>query len=87
MFPAAECPALRPRLSGETVRVDNDWFVRQDGSLVAVAYSSAPVPLQDGCGAVVWFRDISEHREPDEDISEHRIPEEEAEALVFDQSG
>jgi PAS domain S-box-containing protein len=55
-FPAAECPLLRPRLSGETVRVDEDWFVRQDGSLVAVSYSSAPVALADGRGAVVSFR-------------------------------
>jgi PAS domain S-box-containing protein len=60
-YPAAECPLLRPRLSGETVRVDDDWFVRQDGSLVAVAYSSAPVALADGLGAVVSFRDIPEH--------------------------
>jgi PAS domain S-box-containing protein len=59
-FPAEECPLLRPRLTGETVRVDDDCFVRQDGSLVAVAYSSAPVPLPDGRGAVVSFRDISE---------------------------
>jgi PAS domain S-box-containing protein len=55
-FPAAECPLLRPRMSGETVRVDEDWFVRQDGSLVAVSYSSAPVALADGRGAVVSFR-------------------------------
>ncbi len=61
-FPAAECPLLRPRLSGETVRVDDDWFVRQDGSLVPVAYTSAPVPLADGRGAVVSFRDRSERR-------------------------
>jgi PAS domain S-box-containing protein len=58
-FPAAECPLLRPRLTGETVHVDEDWFVRQDGSLVAVAYSSAPVPLSDGRGAVVSFREVS----------------------------
>ncbi len=58
-FPAAECPLLRPRVSGESVRVEDDWFVRQDGSLVPVAYSSAPVPLPDGRGAVVSFRDRS----------------------------
>jgi PAS domain S-box-containing protein len=57
-YPIAECPLLRPRLNGETVRVDDDWFVRQNGSLVAVSYSSAPVALVDGRGAVVWFRDI-----------------------------
>jgi PAS domain S-box-containing protein len=60
-FPAAECPLLRPLRSGETIRVDDDWFVRQDGSLVAVAYSSAPVALEDGRGVVVSFRDIPEH--------------------------
>jgi PAS domain S-box-containing protein len=62
-FPAAECPLLRPRLSGETVRVDEDWFVRQDGSLVPVAYSSAPVPLAEGRGAVVSF-----HERPAQDV-------------------
>jgi PAS domain S-box-containing protein len=59
-FPAAECPLLRPRLNGETVRVEEDWFVRQDGSLVPVSYSSAPVALPDGRGAVVSFREAAQ---------------------------
>jgi PAS domain S-box-containing protein len=61
-FPATECPLLRPRLNGETVRVEADWFVRQDGSLVAVSYSSAPVALPNGRGAVVSFRDVGQQR-------------------------
>jgi PAS domain S-box-containing protein len=68
-FPAAECPLLRPRASGETVRVEDDWFVRQDGSLVPVAYSSAPVPLPDGRGAVVSFRERSEAQPEEETAS------------------
>ncbi len=59
-FPAEECPLLRPRVTGEAIRVDEDWFVRQDGSLIPVAYTSAPVPLPDGRGAVVSFRDRSD---------------------------
>jgi PAS domain S-box-containing protein len=59
-FPEEECPLLRPVLSGETVRIDLDWFVRKDGSSVPVAYSSAPVELDGGRGAVVAFRDLSE---------------------------
>jgi PAS domain S-box-containing protein len=59
-FPEAECPLLRPLQSGETVRIERDWFVRKDGSSVAVAYSSAPVELDGGRGAVVAFRDLSE---------------------------
>ena len=59
-FPADECPLLRPRLTGETVHLDLDWFVRKDTTRVAVSYSSAPVDLTDGRGAVVAFRDISD---------------------------
>jgi PAS domain S-box-containing protein len=59
-FPEEDCPLLRPLRSGTTVRIERDWFVREDGSSVPVAYSSAPVELQDGRGAVVAFRDLSE---------------------------
>jgi PAS domain S-box-containing protein len=59
-YPAAECPLLRPRLNGETVRIEEDWFVRQDGSLVPVSYSSAPVALPEGRGAVVSFREAAQ---------------------------
>jgi PAS domain S-box-containing protein len=59
-FPEEECPLLRPLRSGATVRIERDWFVRKDGSSVPVAYSSAPVELAGGRGAVVAFRDLSE---------------------------
>ena len=59
LFPAAECPMLRPRRTGETMHIEHDSFVRKDGTQVAVSYSSAPVDLADGRGAVVAFRDIS----------------------------
>ena len=59
-FPEEECPLLRPLLTGATVRIERDWFVRKDGSSVPVAYSSAPVELDGGRGAVVAFRDLSE---------------------------
>jgi PAS domain S-box-containing protein len=64
-FPEHECPLLRPRAGGEPVRVEEDWFVRRDGAFVPVAYSSAPVRLGDGNGAVVVFRDISDRRRAD----------------------
>jgi PAS domain S-box-containing protein len=62
-FPEAECPLLQPRSSGKPVRVEQDWFIRRDGTFVPVAYSSAPVMVDGDRGAVVVFRDISErHR-------------------------
>jgi hypothetical protein len=44
------------------VHVEADSFVRQDGSLVAVSYSSAPVNLPNGRGAVVSFREAAHYR-------------------------
>ena len=61
-FPEDACPLLRPRVTGEVVRVEEDWFVRRDGTFVPVAYSSAPVDTPDGRGAVVVFQDITERR-------------------------
>jgi PAS domain S-box-containing protein len=59
-FPAEECPMLRPRTTGETVREELDWFTRKDGRMVPVAYSSAPLATDQGRGAVVVFRDVSD---------------------------
>jgi PAS domain S-box-containing protein len=68
-FAAAECPLHRPRINGDTVRVEDDAFVQQDGSLIRVAYSSAPISLVDGHGAVVSFRDISDRPRADSVLS------------------
>src|SRR4051812_7071313 len=58
-FPQEACPMLRPRLTGETVRVYGDCFWRKDGSKFRVAYSSAPLAMREGRGAVVVFRDVT----------------------------
>lgn len=57
-FPASECQLLKPRATGEVVRVELDWFVRRDGSMVPVAYSSSPLLMEGGRGAVVVFREV-----------------------------
>jgi len=62
-FPQEQCPMLRPRLTGETVRVYGDCFWRQDGSKFRVAYSSAPLAMPEGRGAVVVFRDVTSRME------------------------
>ncbi|RKQ92808.1 PAS domain S-box-containing protein [Solirubrobacter pauli] len=62
-FPQAQCPMLRPRLTGETVRVYGDCFWRKDGSKFRVAYSSAPLAMPEGRGAVVVFRDVTSRME------------------------
>jgi PAS domain S-box-containing protein len=62
-FPASACPMLRPRMTGETVRSDEDWFFRRDGTMFPVSYISAPIDMPSGRGAVVAFSDIGERRQ------------------------
>ena len=58
--PAAECPMLLPRTTGETVTSDLDWLFRRDGSRIPVSSVSAPIELPEGRGAVVAFTDIED---------------------------
>jgi PAS domain S-box-containing protein len=54
-FPAADCPMLLPRVTGERVSRELDWFFRRDGSSFPVSYVSVPIALNEGRGAVVAF--------------------------------
>jgi len=60
-FPAELCPLTSVLRSGATMRRDSDVFTRKDGSLLPIAYTSAPI-LGDGAitGAVLAFHDITE---------------------------
>ncbi len=57
------CPILRARRDGELVRVEDDIFIRRDGSALPVAYTAAPFSTNDGIeGCVVVFEDITERK-------------------------
>jgi PAS domain S-box-containing protein len=51
---------VRPQQTGETVARELDWFLRRDGSKVAVSYVSVPVEMPEGSGAVVAFVDVED---------------------------
>jgi PAS domain S-box-containing protein len=74
------CPLRLPQLNGETVSGRRDWFVRRDGSMIPVEYSSAPIDLPGGRGSVVAFADIEERLRTeqalhDRDVAEARAAE------------
>ena len=69
-YPAADCPMLLPRVTGETVAGDLDWFFRRDGSMFPVSYVSVPLEMRDGRGAVVAFTDIEERLRAERELRE-----------------
>jgi PAS domain S-box-containing protein len=70
-YPAYDCPMLLPRLTGETVTSEEDWFLRRDGSMFPVSYVSVPIQLPEGRGAVVAFVDIEDRLRAERALREH----------------
>jgi PAS domain S-box-containing protein len=70
-YPAAECPMLLPRTTGQVVERDMDWFTRRDGSMFPVSYVSVPLEMTGGRGAVVAFTDIEDRVRAEQALREH----------------
>ncbi len=79
-YPREECSGLQVVRDGIPYRTEDDFFIRKDGTLFPVAYSSAPL-VEGGqvAGAVVAFRDTSERKRAEEAL---RASEERFRALV-----
>jgi PAS domain S-box-containing protein len=67
-LPAAECPSLSVLKTGERVQMDEDAFLRKDGTLIPVTYISAPI-LEGGrvIAAVIAFHDITQRKQIEEE--------------------
>jgi PAS domain S-box-containing protein len=64
-----DCPLSRARRNGVVARVDDDVFIRKDGSALPVEYTTAPFETEDGVqGSVVVFSDISERKAEEERV-------------------
>jgi PAS domain S-box-containing protein len=64
LVPPDECPLVKVRTLGQTIRVATDAFTRKDGSIFPVSYSSAPLRSATTIqGVVAVFRDITEERD------------------------
>lgn len=60
----AECPHMRVLASGETLRREEDFFTHQDGRVIPVSYSIAPIRSDDViAGAVLVVRDLTEEKQ------------------------
>ena len=72
-FPEEECPLTRARLTGRALHDIEDWLVRKDGSIMPVAFSTAPFDLPDGPGSVTAFTDVEERRRAEQAARERDV--------------
>ena len=62
-FPRETCPLIDVIRTGQSIAVEEDTFIRRDGSVFPVSYTSSPT-REEGkiTGAVVAFRDVTEQK-------------------------
>jgi PAS domain S-box-containing protein len=80
-FPEEECTVARARNAGSAHQEREDWLVRRDGSILPIAYSTAPFELPGGLGAVTAFTDIEDELEAQRVARERDVAEARAEEL------
>jgi PAS domain S-box-containing protein len=69
-FPHAECPLLQGLAAGEVVHRDDDAYIRKDGTIFPVSYTSAPnVSEGEVAGAVLAFHDVTEQKRAEAGIT------------------
>ena len=67
-YPASDCPIVQARQMSESAHCDEDTFIRKDGSLLPVSYTSTPIVSNDRVlGTVVSFEDISERKRAEDE--------------------
>jgi len=72
-YPIEECPLSRLREIGDTLRMDEDWWVRKDGSMIQIAYSAAPIQTPNGFGIAIAFTDVTEPRRVEQVLRERDV--------------
>jgi diguanylate cyclase (GGDEF)-like protein/PAS domain S-box-containing protein len=68
-FPFEDCLSTKSSQKGEVYQVEEDWFIRKNGSLSPVSYVTSPL-FENGevTGSIIVFRDISKQKEDQEKI-------------------
>jgi PAS domain S-box-containing protein len=56
-FPAEDCPITHATRRGEPIRIERDWWVRKDGSMVPISIHCVPLEIDGRMGTAMTFHD------------------------------
>jgi PAS domain S-box-containing protein len=56
-YPAEDCPITHATQRGEPIRIERDWWVRKDGSLVPISIHCVPLEIDGRMGTAMTFHD------------------------------
>src|ERR1700758_3294775 len=56
-YPSEDCPITHATLRGEPIRIERDWWVRKDGSMVPISIHCVPLEIDGRMGTAMTFHD------------------------------
>jgi PAS domain S-box-containing protein len=56
-YPSEHCPITHATLRGEPIRIERDWWVRKDGSMVPISIHCVPLEIDGRMGTAMTFHD------------------------------
>jgi PAS domain S-box-containing protein len=56
-YPAEDCPITHATRLGEPIRMERDWWVRKDGSMVPISIHCVPLEIDGRMGTAMTFHD------------------------------
>jgi PAS domain S-box-containing protein len=66
-YPAEDCPITHATLRGEPIRIERDWWVRKDGSLVPISIHCVPLEIDGRMGTAMTFHDLTASVQAEDD--------------------
>jgi PAS domain S-box-containing protein len=58
-YPVEDCPITHATRRGEAIRIERDWWVRKDGSMVPISIHCVPLRIDGRMGTAMTFHDLT----------------------------
>ena len=81
-YPVEDCPLSRIRRTGEALYLEEDWWVRKDGSMIPVTCTAMPIATPDGYGNAVAITDLTARLAAEQAAREREVAEARAAELT-----
>jgi PAS domain S-box-containing protein len=67
-YPAEDCPITHATRRGEPIRMERDWWVRKDGSMVPISIHCVQMEIDGRMGTAMTFHDLTASVQAEEDL-------------------
>jgi PAS domain S-box-containing protein len=72
-YPAEDCPITHATRRGEPVRMERDWWVRKDGSMVPISIHCVQMEIDGRMGTAMTFHDLTASVQAEDEHRRHEI--------------